>query len=163
MKAAAFALAALLAGAAPPPQPQATRVLVDKSERKLYVFAGEKLLAAYPIGLGYHPIGPKQQQGDQRTPEGHYVLDYKNPNSSYYRSIHISYPNNADRAAARQRHVSPGGDVMIHGLPNDPYIAHRVRVYGSPDWTDGCIALSDENMKALWDQVSVPIPIEIVP
>ena len=129
----------------------------------MFVYDGDKVIAAFVVGLGGNPIGPKQQQGDQRTPEGRYLLDYKNGHSGYYRSIHISYPNDADRAAARKRHLPPGGDIMVHGLPNDPHLAHSVRTYGAPDWTNGCIALSDEDMLRLWDLVVTPVPIEIVP
>ena len=141
----------------------ATKIRVDKSERKLYVYAGERLLATYRVALGINPAGHKQQEGDRRTPEGRYVLDYKNPNSAYFRSIHISYPDAKDKASARRRGVAPGGAIMIHGQPNDPEIRRRVFLYPRRDWTDGCIALSDQDMEALWKSVRVPIPIEITP
>jgi murein L,D-transpeptidase YafK len=146
--------------AAPAP---ATRILVDKSERKLYVYAGDTVAATFDVALGINPIGHKQQEGDKRTPEGHYVLDYKNARSAYHRSIHVSYPNTADRAAARKRGVAPGGAIMIHGQPNDPQVRLRVRRYPFRDWTDGCIALSNPDMDALWKRVRVPVPIEIRP
>ena len=154
-------LACGVAGAAEPTL--ATKVRVDKSERKLYVYAGEQLLATYRVALGINPAGHKQREGDRRTPEGRYLLDYKNPHSAYFRSSHISYPNAADRAAARRLGVAPGGAIMIHGQPNDPEVRRRVRLYPSADWTDGCIALSDRDMDALWKSVRVPIPIEITP
>ena len=159
-----FAIASLLfAGAAAAQQPLATRILVDKSDHKMYVYSNDRIIATFPVGLGVHSRGPKQQEGDRRTPEGKYVLDYKNPASSFFRSIHISYPNPEDRASARRRGVKPGGDIMIHGQPNNPELARRVREYPYPDWTDGCIALSNVDMLQLWDMVRVPTPIEIVP
>ncbi len=140
---------------------RATFVYVDKSARQLFVFSGKQLLLQYPIALGGAPIGHKQQQGDRRTPEGRYVLDWKNPDSRYHRAIHVSYPGPADRAAARQRGVDPGGDIMIHGQPNHaPMPAAALQRH---DWTDGCIALTDAQMDALWDVVDVPVPILIVP
>jgi len=161
-----FRFAILLLLALPPSagaQLRADRIYVDKSEHRLDVYSGNKVIASFKAGFGVYPVGPKQRQGDRKTPEGKYVLDYKNPNSAYYRSIHISYPNAADRASARERRVDPGGLIMIHGEPNDREIARRIRDYGYRDWTDGCIALSDEDMKSLWDMVKVPVPIEIVP
>ena len=153
----------LFAGSSVASAPLATRVLVVKSEHKLYVFAGETIMASYPVALGVNPKGHKQQQGDRRTPEGKYVLDWKNPKSAYYRSIHISYPSADDRAQAKAKGVAPGGDIMIHGQPND--VKLRLFVQASPflDWTDGCIALSDSDMKSLWEMVQVPTPIEIRP
>lgn len=142
-------------------QPKATFVYVDKSERQLFVFSGRTLLLQYPIALGRVPAGHKQQEGDKRTPEGVYMLDWKNPNSRYHRSIHVSYPNAADRADAQRRGVSPGGDIMIHGQPNQsPLPAAALQQH---DWTDGCIALTDAQMDALWEVVDVPVPIRIVP
>lgn len=160
-----LALALLLAGSAggaAEPAP-ATSIRVDKSERKLYMYAGDSIVATYGVALGIHPLGHKQREGDKRTPEGRYVLDYKNAASAYHRSIHISYPNATDKAVARRRGVPPGGAIMIHGQPNDPQVRMRVRLYPFRDWTDGCIALSDRDMDALWKRVRVPIPIEITP
>jgi murein L,D-transpeptidase YafK len=141
----------------------ADSILVDKSERTLTVKSNGKVLATYPVVFGINPVGHKQRQGDRRTPEGKYVLDYQNPGSAYYRSIHISYPNAADRAAARRAGVSPGGDIMIHGQPNDPRIRANIERWPNSDWTDGCIALSNADMRKLWNQVRVPVPIEITP
>ena len=102
------------AGAAPPTQ-KADFVYVDKSARTLSLYQGKTLLARFPIALGRAPVGHKEREGDKKTPEGEYVLDYKNPNSRFHRSIHVSYPNAADRARARALGVAPGGDIMIHG------------------------------------------------
>ena len=143
--------------------PNATHIVVDKSDRKLFVYAEQELVATYPVALGGNPLGHKTEEGDRRTPEGKYVLDYKNPHSAYHLSIHISYPNRNDREQARQRSVSPGGDIMIHGQPNDARLRQYLQSHPALDWTDGCIALSNEDMKALWDQVSVPVSIEITP
>lgn len=160
----AWLVVILFVGVASAAQPtRATKIRVDKSDRRLYVYAGERMVASYRVALGINPVGHKQREGDRKTPEGRYLLDYKNAYSAYYRSIHISYPNAADRAAARKRGVAPGGAIMIHGQPNDPATRRRVRLYPWPDWTDGCIALSDQDMDALWKMVRVPIPIEITP
>jgi murein L,D-transpeptidase YafK len=120
---------------------KANAVLVVKSERQLYLMKGDKVLATYPVALGAEPQGHKQEQGDERTPEGRYVLDSKNVNSKFYKSIHISYPNAQDRENARKRGVSPGGDIMIHGMPNGWDWTWPILQLAS--WTDGCIALRD--------------------
>ena len=100
--------------------------------------------AATRIALGANPVGHKQQQGDERTPEGRYVLDWRNPNSCCMRSLHISYPNAADKAAARQLGVDPGGMIMIHGQPNGfGWWSWLMQLF---DWTNGCIAVTDEDM-----------------
>src|SRR5690606_20762564 len=96
------------------------------------------------IALGGNPVGHKQQEGDQRTPEGRYVLDYRKPDSAYFRALHVSYPNAADAAAAKARGVSPGGLIMIHGQRNG--FGWAAAATQRVDWTDGCIALSNEDM-----------------
>lgn len=140
---------------------KADRVVVMKKERILSLMSGGKVLKTYKITLGGDPVGPKQQAGDHKTPEGVYVLDRRNPKSKFYRSIHISYPNEQDREQARRLGVSPGGDVMVHGLPNGfgwLGSAHRLR-----DWTDGCIAVTDQEMEEIWNTVPDGTPIEIKP
>ncbi|QYF93481.1 L,D-transpeptidase family protein [Massilia sp. PAMC28688] len=154
---------ALLLGTAHASSPRATRVMVDKSDRLMQVFAGDKVIATYAIGLGTAPVGHKLREGDRRTPEGRYRLDFKKRDSTFFRAIHISYPNAADRARAREAGVSPGGDIMIHGESNDPAQREAIRRRPSRDYTYGCIALSNADMQRFWDQVSVPIPIDIVP
>jgi murein L,D-transpeptidase YafK len=141
----------------------ADRVLVDKSEHTLTVYAKGEVLATFKAGFGVYPEGPKQRQGDRKTPEGKYVLDYKNPNSAYYRSIHISYPNNEDRARARRGGYNTGGDIMVHGQPSDPRVVRAIARWPNNDWTDGCISLSTTDMKQFWEMVRVPVPIEIRP
>lgn len=144
-----------------PPDARADRVMVMKKERTLALMSGDKVLQTYRIALGGDPIGPKQQEGDHKTPEGTYILDRHNPISKFYRSLHISYPNDDDRARARARAVSPGGDIMVHGLPNGfGWLgeAHRVR-----DWTDGCIAVTNAEIDEISGAVADGTPIEIKP
>jgi len=140
---------------------KADSVLVLKSESRLYLMREGKELASFKVVFGSNPDGHKQQQGDERTPEGHYILDYKNPNSKYYKSIHISYPNALDRENARKRGVRPGGDIMLHGQPNGyGGFSTIVQLF---NWTNGCIALSNPEMDFVWDAVNPGTPIEIRP
>jgi murein L,D-transpeptidase YafK len=136
-------------------------VLVRKSEAKLYLFSHGNAFAVFHVALGPHPVGPKQRQGDGRTPEGRYVLDARNVHSAYYKSLHVSYPNAHDRGAARRAGVPPGGDIMIHGQPNgwEKYAA----VTQLKNWTLGCIALSNEDMDIVWSSVPTGTPLEIEP
>lgn len=147
---------------APTPRP-ADRIVVDKSERKLQVYVGAEVVATYAVALGLQPVGAKQREGDKKTPEGHYLLDYKKADSAYFRAIHVSYPDRADRERARRAGVPPGGLIMIHGQPNDARVREAIQRWPYPDWTDGCIALSNADMQALWERVRVPTPIEIRP
>jgi murein L,D-transpeptidase YafK len=139
----------------------ADRVVVYKQERKLVLLFQGKELRSYKVALGGEPIGAKTQQGDHRTPEGLYVLDSRNPNSHYYKAFHISYPNSKDIAAARKLGVSPGGDIMLHGLPKE--YAWVGKAHTLHDWTDGCVAVTDEEMDEIWKLVRVGTPIEIKP
>ena len=142
----------------------ASRVLVDKSDRTLTVYdAQDKVIASFPVVLGLQPVGDKERQGDKRTPEGKYLLDYKNPGSSFFLSIHVSYPDREDRARARRGGYDPGGDIMIHGEPEDPRATEAIKAARGIDWTDGCIAMNNVDMKKFWDMVRVPVPIEIRP
>lgn len=139
----------------------ADRVVVLKGERKLFLMAGDRTLRTYTVSLGQVPVGHKQREGDSKTPEGFYTLDYRNPNSKFHRSLHISYPSPADRESARRRGVSPGGDIMIHGLPNGKgWIGKDHAAY---DWTEGCIAVTNEEIQEIWNMVSDGTPIEIRP
>lgn len=140
---------------------KADSVLVEKGEGRLYLMKQGKPYRSFSVTFGASPRGHKRQAGDERTPEGHYLLDYKNAQSNYYKSIHISYPNAADRAAARQRGVDPGGDIMIHGQPNGWGWAAPILQFFL--WTDGCIALSDQDMTEVWHAVDPGTPIEIRP
>lgn len=120
-----------------------------------------KELKSYKIALGRNPIGHKIQEGDHKTPEGNYLLDRRNAKSRFYRSIHISYPDEKDRAHAAKLGVSPGGDVFIHGLPNG--FGWLGKLHLAMDWTDGCIAVTDEEMDEIWQAVPDGTPIEIKP
>ena len=137
----------------------ADKVLVDKSDEKLYLLKNGSVIAEYSVAFGSDPQGHKQQEGDGRTPEGQYVLDYKKADSSFYKSIHISYPNQTDKQAAAAKGVDPGGLIMIHGQRNWfgwlSFITQRF------DWTDGCIAVTNSEMDEIWNMVAVNTPIEI--
>lgn len=139
----------------------ANRIIVEKSEHLMYVMAGDSILAKFSIALGANPKGHKHQEGDERTPEGLYVLDYKNSDSSFYKSIHISYPNAEDVKAAEVAGVDPGGQIMIHGQRNG--FGWLARITQRSDWTDGCIAITDAEMDRLWKLVRVGTTIEIRP
>jgi murein L,D-transpeptidase YafK len=144
-----------------PRDARADRVLVLKSERTLQLLSHGKVLKIYKVALGGQPVGAKTRQGDHRTPEGIYVLDHRNSRSQFYKSIHISYPNAADRERSAKAHVPTGGDVFLHGLPNGYGFVgkeHRLR-----DWTDGCVAATDEEIDEIWRAVPDGTPIEIRP
>lgn len=134
-------------------------VLVDKSDRMLTLYRDGQPIRSYGgLQFGAQPQGHKSFEGDERTPEGRYTIDTRNPQSAYYLSLRISYPNAEDRAYAHDRGLSPGGDIFIHGQPNAMPVG---RVPG--DWTDGCIALSNSEMDELWFAVADGTPIEIRP
>ena len=136
------------------------KVFVDKSARTLQLLSDDKVIKSYHIALGGNPIGHKQQQGDQRTPVGNYILDYKNEKSGYYRSIHVSYPNTADKARAKSRGVSAGGDIMIHGQKNG-FGAFGI-LNQQRDWTEGCMAVTNDEMDEIMAAVKIGTAIEIV-
>ena len=137
------------------------RVVVYKQERKLMLLSHGKEIRSYKIALGSQAVGPKTRQGDHRTPEGIYVLDAKNPNSHFYKAFHISYPNSKDVAAARKLGVSAGGDIMLHGLGKEYAWVGKAHVLH--DWTDGCVAVTNEEMDEMWKMVRIGTPIEIKP
>jgi murein L,D-transpeptidase YafK len=139
----------------------ADRIVVRKGERRLYLLRSEDIIAEYPIRLGLNPHGPKQREGDFRTPEGTYQLVRRNPRSDFFLSLEVSYPNATDRARARGRGVQPGGLIMIHGLPNVP--RKPPDYYAGNDWTDGCIAVSNSDMVDIWLRTDIGVPIEIRP
>ncbi len=162
---AAFALC-LITACAPversadlPGDARANFILVDKSDRTLTLYNGGTVLKTYTdLQFGDAPKGHKQFEGDERTPEGRYTIDTRNPNSAYHLSLRISYPNAQDRAFAAARGRSPGGDIFLHGQPNALPMG---RIPG--DWTDGCIALSNQEIEELWGAISDGTPIEIRP
>ena len=140
---------------------KADSLLVVKSERKLYLLKEGEVMRVFDISLGLIPQGPKRREGDFRTPEGRYHLAGRNPNSDYFLSIQISYPDAQDIVRANAANVSPGGQIMIHGQPNEPkYSDSR---YQSWDWTDGCIAVTNSDMIDIWLMTDASIPIEIRP
>ena len=138
----------------------AESVLVDKSLRKMWLVADGRRYREYDISLGDSPVGHKEQEGDERTPEGRYIIDYRNPESKYHLSLHIDYPREQDREQARQKGVSPGGNIFIHGVPNGMESASG-KLAGR-DWTDGCIAVSNQEIEEIWRLVRDGTPIEIL-
>jgi len=140
---------------------QAARVVVNKSDRILHLVRDGRILRSYPVSLGGRPEGHKEEEGDLRTPEGEYLLDWRNPVSDFYMSIHVSYPNDRDLRRARAAGRDPGGMIMIHGLPNDSPPTRTD--YLGEDWTDGCIAVSNQAMIDIWLSVADNTPITILP
>ncbi len=142
-----------------------TEVRVYKLQRTLQLVSGNKIIRSYPIRLGFTPIGHKTQEGDGKTPEGRYILDWRNPNSQFYKSFHISYPNNQDRAQAKARGVSTGGDVMVHGSTTRKMsnIPNMMSYLPQKDWTYGCIAIRNIDIDELWKLVDDKTPISIYP
>ena len=136
--------------------PEVTQVVVNKGARRMYLLHETEVLKAYDIGLGFAPVGHKQVEGDGKTPEGTYIIDRRNPNSSFHLSIGVSYPNEEDRAVARELGKSPGGDIFIHGKP---------RKYRKmpQDWTWGCISVSDREIEDIYAMVKNGTPISINP
>lgn len=140
---------------------KADHIVVHKKTRTMELMYSGQVVKTYKIALGSEPIGAKTRQGDHRTPEGVYIIDSRNAHSQFHRSLHISYPNAADKERARKLGVAPGGDIYIHGLPNGyGFIgaAHRAR-----DWTDGCIAVTDQEIEEIWILVENGTPVEIRP
>lgn len=163
---AAAAVVALAAANRPEAHPLpagavADRVVVDKERRTLTLMRGTVALKSYPVSLGGAPAGHKRREGDERTPEGVYRLDSRNPRSSNHLALHVSYPAPADVAAARARGESPGGQIMVHGIKNGAgWIG---RLHRLADWTDGCIAVTNREMDEIWRAVPAGTPIEIRP
>ncbi len=137
------------------------RILVNKRDHKLFLMTGDKAIKTYSVALGRGGLEPKRRQGDRRTPEGTYRIDSRNQHSQFHRSLHISYPDAEDRKRAKKAGVSPRGDIYLHGLPNGQGwigAAHR-----KTDWTDGCIAVTDQEIEEIWALVPNGTPIEIRP
>lgn len=137
--------------------PEVTRVVVMKANRRMYLLHNERLLKAYDIDLGFAPDGPKEVEGDGRTPEGRYYIDRRNPESSFHLSLGISYPNELDVERASSMGVSPGGDIFVHGAPR-PGIDRN-----GPDWTAGCISVTNREMEDIYAMVRDGTPIDIFP
>ncbi len=139
----------------------ADHVVVHKSQRRMDLLHGHTVLRSYRVALGFNPVGPKQQEGDSRTPEGRYLLTRRNPRSEYFLSIQVSYPNDKDLQRAHRLQLTPGGSIMIHGLPNE--LRREPSYYEQRDWTDGCIAVSDSDMLEIWLMTLPDTPIDILP
>ncbi|MDG9667054.1 L,D-transpeptidase family protein [Hahella sp. CR1] len=143
--------------------PLVDKVQVKKASRLLILLKEGKPLRVYPIALGDKPLGHKQFEGDERTPEGTYSLDWRNPNSAFHKSIHVSYPNDQDVEFAKSQGREPGGMIMIHGWPNGfNHDRDSIWLYEF-DWTDGCIAVNNQAMDEIWSLVPDGTPIEILP
>src|SRR3989337_3815297 len=123
------------------------KVLIEKKERRLTLISKGKVLKTYKIALGGNPDGPKERQGDNKTPEGTYIIDSRNKDSRYHLSLHISYPNEKDKKRAKELGVSPGGDIMIHGIKNG--FSWAGDLHTEVDWTKGCIAVTDEGIEEI--------------
>lgn len=160
-----LALIVLLAGSTPsaadPNDQKADRVIVKKEQRVLMLMREGRVLFSFDIVLGGAPDGDKLEEGDWRTPEGRYIIDWRNPDSRFHKSLHISYPSPKDRQESAAEGVDPGGMIMIHGYP--PEAVTNPEKYGDQDWTDGCIALQNEDMDIVWSAVDDGTPIEILP
>lgn len=126
----------------------ADRVLIEKSKRRLTLLNKNTPLKTYEVSLGKEPEGKKIEEGDGRTPEGIYSIDRRKPNSKYHRALHVSYPSAGDITQAKARGVSPGGDIMIHGLPNG--IGFIGKLHTKRDWTLGCIAVTNPEIEEIW-------------
>ncbi len=155
-------MARAVSGTPPPLAPDAQRadlVRVDKSDRRLDLLREGAVIRSYTVSLGAAPEGHKGQEGDERTPTGSYIIDWRNPNSIAHLSLHISYPNADDTARAAAQGISPGGNIMIHGLPNGwGFVGGLHRVW---DWTNGCIAVTNAEMREIWALVPNGTKIEI--
>jgi murein L,D-transpeptidase YafK len=167
-KSAALLLALLVASCAPnaltdrpSERPSATRIVVEKQPHRMTVFQGQRTLRQFRVALGHGGLAPKLQQGDGRVPEGQYAIAGRNPNSAFHLSLKISYPTPEQIKAAAARGVNPGGDIMIHGLPNGRgSLGHS---HLATDWTDGCIAVTNPEIEWLWQTVPDGTPISILP
>jgi len=144
-----------------PPEAVADKVLIEKKDRRLTLLSNGKTVKAYKVALGRNPEGKKLEEGDKRTPEGTYLIDRRKERSRYHLALHISYPNSADIAQAKARGVSPGGDIMIHGLPNGIGLVGNFHV--KKDWTLGCIAVTSPEIEEIWRAVPDGTVVEIVP
>lgn len=139
--------------------PKADQVVIYKADRQMLLIRDGRILKKYRIALGKQPKGHKLKEGDHRTPEGTYYIQARNPKSRYYLSLKISYPSEEDKARAQKLGVSPGGEIMIHGM-NDAYKTFWGRI---KDWTQGCIAVHNDEIEEIWEMVADGTPIKILP
>jgi murein L,D-transpeptidase YafK len=157
------AIAAIYALSPPgaPPAAAADKLVVLKSQHQMILLRNGAVLKTYKVSIGRNPIGPKMRAGDHRTPEGSYLVDWRNPKSKFHLSLHISYPNARDTENARREGLQPGGDIMIHGMQNG--LGWIGRFHRFVDWTDGCIAVTNSEMEQIWRAVPDGTPVEISP
>lgn len=141
---------------------QADRIVVYKKKRELLLMRDGRVIRRYWVSLGFGPKGHKKQEGDGKTPEGVYTIDKRKPRSKFYKALHINYPNDEDKAQAKERGVSAGGELYIHGLGSST-VAWMGAAHVLTDWTAGCIALTDREMDELWTLVPDGTPIDIRP
>ncbi len=142
-----------------PSDPQANYIVIEKTARKMTLYRNDKPWRAYHVALGQGGLAPKRQEGDKLTPEGLYYIKNRNPQSIFYKSLRISYPNPEDTLHAKKMGVQPGGHIMIHGLPNGKgWVGVRHR---NKDWTEGCIAVTNEEIEQIWNTVADGTPVEI--
>ena len=144
-----------------PPVLRADAILIVKHERKLYLLHDNFPLRIYRIALGLSPTGAKAHQWDFRTPEGSYIIDFRQEHSHYYKALHVSYPSPPDLKRSTELHMPAGGSIFIHGEPNRP--SKPIDYYKTKDWTNGCIALSNEDLQEVWELTAGRTPVEIVP
>jgi murein L,D-transpeptidase YafK len=139
----------------------ADKVLIEKQARRLSLLSKGEVIKSYKIALGGNPLGPKERQGDNKTPEGTYRIDARNGNSGFHLSLHISYPNEDDKKRAKKLGVSPGGDIMIHGIKNG--FSQVGASHAETDWTEGCIAVTNQEMEEIYKFVPIGTVVEITP
>lgn len=144
-----------------PDEVHVDRVVLEKSRRMLTVFHDGKPLKTYEVSLGRNPVGPKRFEGDGRTPEGRYTIDWRKPDSAFHRAMHVSYPSAADAAFASAQGKQAGGAIMVHGLRNG--LGFLGPLHRAVDWTDGCVAVTDREIEELWRAIPNGTPIEIRP
>lgn len=142
--------------------PAVDKILIHKSARKMYLLSGDKIAKEYDIALGFEPLGAKEEQGDGKTPEGVYKISGRNAKSRYHKSLRVNYPAQKDLENARAKGIKdPGGDIMIHGLPNGMGAIGRAHLL--KDWTLGCIAVTSDEIDEIWDLVPIGTTVEIRP
>jgi murein L,D-transpeptidase YafK len=137
------------------------KIIVEKGKRRMHIYSNGKLIKTYKISIGKSPIGAKENEGDKKTPEGLYIINDKNPNSAYYKNLGISYPNEQDIIKSNKKGKKPGGQIKIHGIKNSFFWIGKLHLI--IDWTDGCIAVSNDEMDELYDIVKIGTQIEIKP
>jgi murein L,D-transpeptidase YafK len=146
---------------APRGGPMVDSIVVEKRAHRLTLFYARRRVRQYRIALGGNPVGDKMSIGDRRTPEGMFYVDYRNPASQFHLALHITYPDSAHEARALAKGVPPGGDIMIHGLPTG--LRSVGAKHRATDWTNGCVALTDEEIEEFYEAVKVGTPVEIRP